>query len=183
MNENLEIMTIGGGCFWCTEAIFQNIKGVHSVVSGYAGGHVENPSYREVCGKQTGHAEVIQITFDPKVVSYAQLLDIHWSTHDPTTKDQQGNDKGPQYRSVIYFHSEEQKAEAIRSKEEVGAKLWDNPIVTEIKEHTNFYPADPAETEHQDFYKRNGSFHGYCTFVITPKVMKARKKYAHLWSE
>ena len=173
-------MTIGGGCFWCTEAIFQNIKGVHQVVSGYAGGHVENPTYREVCGKRTGHAEVVQISFDPTLISFEQLLEIHWSTHDPTTPDQQGNDKGPQYRSVVFYHDEAQKEKALQSKEQIAASLWDGPIVTEIVPFSNFFE---AEKEHQDFYKNNGSFHGYCTYVITPKVVKARQKFAHLWDD
>jgi len=174
------VMTVGGGCFWCTEAVFQNIKGVKAVVSGYSGGHVDNPSYREVCGKKTGHAEVIQLTFDSTVVTYEQLLDVFWSTHNPTTPDQQGNDKGPQYRSVIYYHDEMQKEIALQSKEAVGQPLWDDPIVTVIAPLINFFP---AESEHQNFYKLNGSFHGYCTYVITPKVTKARQKYAHLWKE
>jgi len=174
-----ETMTIGGGCFWCTEAIFQNIKGVESVVSGYAGGHVKNPSYREVCGKKTGHAEVIQIKFDCSMVSFEQLLEIFWATHNPTTKDQQGNDKGPQYRSVVFYHNQEQKIQAEKSKYEVGQPMWEDPIVTEISPLINYYP---AENEHQNFYNKNGSFHGYCTYVITPKVMKARQKYAHLWT-
>ena len=178
MNEQVEVMTIGGGCFWCTEAIFQEVKGVERVVSGYAGGHVENPTYREVCGRKTGHAEVIQIHFDASIVSFEQLLEIFWATHDPTTMDQQGNDKGPQYRSVIYYHNENQKEQALRSKDEVGQPLWTDPIVTVIAPFTNFYA---AESEHQNFYKANGSFHGYCTYVITPKVMKARQKFAHLW--
>lgn len=173
-------MTIGGGCFWCTEAIFQNIKGVHQVVSGYAGGHVNNPTYREVCGKKTGHAEVVQISYDPTIISFEQLLEIHWSTHDPTTPDQQGNDKGPQYRSVVFYHDEVQKEKALQSKEQVATSLWNDPIVTEIAPFSNFFE---AEKEHQDFYKNNGSFHGYCTYVITPKVVKARQKYAHLWED
>jgi len=178
MEIQQEVMTIGGGCFWCTEAVFQKIRGVSAVVSGYSGGHVENPTYRDVCGKKTGHAEVIQITFDPEQVSFEQLLEIHWSTHNPTTPDQQGNDKGPQYRSVIFYHNEAQKEKALSSKDLVGQPLWDNDIVTVIAPLINFYP---AETEHQDFYSRNGSFHGYCTYVITPKVTKARQKFAHLW--
>jgi len=179
METTMETMTIGGGCFWCTEAVFQNIKGVESVVSGYAGGHVENPSYREVCGKKTGHAEVIQITYDSSLVSFEQLLEIFWATHDPTTKNQQGNDRGPQYRSVIYYHNDEQKEQAIASLQEVGQPMWQSPIVTEISPLNNFYA---AEAEHQNFYRANGSFHGYCTYVITPKVMKARQKFAHLWT-
>ncbi len=178
MSDHKDVMTIGGGCFWCTEAIFQNIKGVNSVISGYAGGHVENPSYREVCGKKTGHAEVIQIRYDSSIISFEQLLEVFWATHDPTTPNQQGNDKGPQYRSVIFYHNDDQKQQALASRDEVGQPLWASPIVTEIAAYTNFYP---AEGEHQNFYNANGSFHGYCTYVISPKVMKAKQKFAHLW--
>ncbi len=175
-----ELATIGGGCFWCTEAVFQDIKGVSSVVSGYSGGHVENPTYKEVCGKMTGHAEVIQIEYDPEVVSFESLLEVFWTTHDPTTLNQQGADKGPQYRSVVYYHDDNQKETASKSKAEVATKLWSDPIVTEVAPLINFYP---AEKDHQNFYKLNGSFHGYCTVVITPKVAKARQKFAHLMKD
>lgn len=174
---NKKLATIGGGCFWCTEAVFQELKGVRSVISGYAGGHVENPTYRQVCQKTTGHAEVIQITYDPDVISYEQLLEVFWTTHDPTTKDQQGNDKGPQYRSVIFYHDEEQKEIAEQSISNVASKIWSDPIVTEVAPFTSFYE---AEKDHQDFYQRNGSFHGYCRVVISPKVAKVRNSFAHL---
>lgn len=175
--SNFKLATIGGGCFWCTEAVFQDLKGVQSVTSGYAGGHVENPTYKEVCGKMTGHAEVIQIEFDPEVISFETLLEVFWTTHNPTTPNQQGADKGPQYRSAIFYHDDTQKEIAERSKAEVATTLWSDPIVTEVTAFSNFYA---AETEHHNFYKRNGSFHGYCTVVITPKVSKARQKFAGL---
>lgn len=175
--SDFKLATIGGGCFWCTEAVFQDLKGVQSVTSGYAGGHVENPTYREVCGKLTGHAEVIQIEYDPEVISFETLLEVFWTTHDPTTLNQQGADKGPQYRSAIFYHDEEQKEVAERSKAEVATTLWSDPIVTEVTAFSNFYA---AEKEHHNFYKRNGSFHGYCTVVITPKVSKARQIFAGL---
>ena len=175
--SNFKLATIGGGCFWCTEAVFQDLKGVQSVTSGYAGGHVEHPTYRQVCGKMTGHAEVIQIEYDPEVISFETLLEVFWTTHDPTTLNQQGADKGPQYRSAIFYHDDVQKEIAERSKAEVATTLWSDPIVTEVTAFSNFYA---AEKEHQDFYKRNGSFHGYCTVVITPKVSKARQKFAGL---
>ena len=169
--------TIGGGCFWCTEAVFQQLQGVEKVESGYAGGHVENPTYRQVCQKTTGHAEVIQITFDPEVVSYDELLKVFWTTHDPTTLNRQGNDKGPQYRSIILYHNDEQKAVAEQSIQEVATQIWNDPIVTELAPYTTFYI---AEQEHQDFYERNNSFHGYCRVVISPKVAKVRKSFGHL---
>ncbi len=175
--SDLKLATIGGGCFWCTEAVFQDLKGVRSVTSGYAGGHVENPTYRQVCGKLTGHAEVIQIEYDPEVISFETLLEVFWTTHDPTTLNQQGADKGPQYRSAIFYHDEEQRAVAERSKAEVAPTLWSDPVVTEVTAFSNFYA---AEAEHHNFYKRNGNFHGYCTVVITPKVSKARQKFAGL---
>ncbi len=177
---NKQLATFGGGCFWCTEAVFQQIKGVERVVSGYAGGHVENPTYREVCGKQTGHAEVIQIEYDADVISYETLLEIFWTTHDPTTLNRQGNDVGPQYRSAVFTHDEEQQAIAEESKRSVATTIWSDPIVTEITPFTNFYP---AEKEHQDFYANHGGYHGYCRVVISPKVAKVRQKYRHLLKE
>ena len=173
----LEKATFGGGCFWCTEAVFQQIKGIYRVTSGYSGGHVEHPTYRQICGKQTGHAEVIQIEYEPEVISFETLVEIFWTAHDPTTLNRQGNDTGPQYRSVIFYHNEEQRRIAEMSKAEVATTIWDDPIVTEISPLKNFYP---AENEHQDFYNRNGSFHGYCMVVISPKVAKVKKKYANL---
>ncbi len=171
----MEKATLAGGCFWCTEAVFQDIKGVESVVSGYIDGQVDNPTYKQVCTGTTGHTEAIEITFHPSVITFAELLEIFWTTHDPTTLNRQGNDVGTQYRSGIYYHSEEQKEIAEKSKAEVATKIWDNPIVTEIKEASTFYN---AEQYHQDYFKRN-SYAGYCRVVIAPKVAKARQKFAH----
>jgi peptide-methionine (S)-S-oxide reductase len=170
----MEIATFGNGCFWCTEAVFQQLKGVEKVESGYAGGHVENPTYEQVCSATTGHAEVLQITFDPAVISYEELLRVFWETHDPTTLNRQGNDVGPQYRSIIFYHSEEQKQLAEKYKlvlDESGA--FDDPIVTTIEPLTNYYP---AEKYHQDYFLRNGS-QPYCAFVVRPKVEKFRKVF------
>jgi peptide-methionine (S)-S-oxide reductase len=170
----MEIATFASGCFWCTEAVFQRIKGVEKVVSGYAGGHVDNPTYREVCGGDTGHAEALQVQYDPKQVSYAELLEIFWKTHDPTTLNRQGNDVGPQYRSAIFYHNEEQKKMAEEYKNKLdAARIWDDPIVTEITPFTNFYP---AEDYHQNYYNDNPN-QGYCAFVIRPKVEKLQKVF------
>ena len=171
----MELATFGSGCFWCTEAVFQRMKGVEKVVSGYAGGHVQNPTYRQVCGGDTGHAEVIQIQYDPSQVSFEQLLEIFWKTHDPTTLNQQGNDYGPQYRSVIFYHNEDQKrlAEAYKKKLD-EAKIWDDPIVTEITPLTNFFA---AEDYHQNYYNENGA-QPYCAFIIRPKIDKLKKVFA-----
>lgn len=174
---NIKEAIFGGGCFWCTEAVFQQFKGIHSVTSGYSGGHVEHPTYRQICGQNTGHAEVIKIKYDEDVISYEELLTIFWTTHDPTTPNRQGNDKGPQYRSVVYYSTDEEKAIVDRVKQEVAQPLWNDPIVTEIGPLINYYE---AEQEHQDFYKKHGSYHGYCTYVITPKISKARMKFSHL---
>lgn len=174
--EGLEKATLGAGCFWCVEAIFQDLAGVKKVESGYAGGHVNNPTYKQVCGGRTGHAEVIQITFDPKVISYEDILEVFWYTHDPTTLNRQGADVGTQYRSAVFYHSEEQKAIAEKSKKAADASGdFQNPIVTEIAEFSNYYP---AEDYHQDYYNNNGSSNGYCRVVITPKITKFRKKYS-----
>jgi len=175
MNEaSLEKATFGSGCFWCTEAIFENLNGVTSVVSGYAGGHVDNPTYEEVCTGTTGHAEVTQITYDPKIITYDELLEVFWKTHDPTTLNRQGNDVGPQYRSVIFYHNIEQKALAEKYKDELNKSgAWDNPIVTEITAYTNFYP---AEKYHQNYYENNPN-QGYCAFVIAPKLEKFKKVF------
>ncbi|GAB4411635.1 MAG: peptide-methionine (S)-S-oxide reductase MsrA [Bacteroidia bacterium] len=166
--------TFGGGCFWCTEAIFQQLEGVSKVVSGYAGGHVKNPSYKEVCTGTTGHAEVIQITYDPAEISYGELLEVFWRTHDPTTLNRQGNDVGTQYRSVIFFHDEEQQRQAELSKAAAtDAAIWADPIVTEISPLTNFFP---AEDYHQNYFNENPR-QPYCTFVIGPKVEKFQKLF------
>jgi peptide-methionine (S)-S-oxide reductase len=172
-----EVATLGAGCFWCVEAIFRDLKGVDKVVSGYAGGHVANPTYYAVCDGKTGHAEAIQITFDPKVIAFADILHIFFTTHDPTTLNQQGADRGTQYRSAIFYHSDAQKAVGEKVIKEVnGEKIYRNPIVTEVTPFTNFYK---AEDYHQDYYKKNPN-QGYCTIVIAPKVRKFRQKYAHL---
>lgn len=176
-STELKKATFGAGCFWCVEAVFEEIKGVQSVVAGYAGGHVQNPTYREVSSGKTGHAEVARITFDPSVVSFEQLLEVFWHTHNPTTKNRQGADVGPQYRSVIFYHSDEQKgiAEAsLRKTDKSG--LWDDPIVTEIEPIHNY---SEAENYHQDYYKNNPNA-GYCTVVIAPKLKKFRKEFSHL---
>lgn len=169
-----EIATFGSGCFWCTEAIFLNVDGVKSVVSGYTGGKVKNPTYKEVCSGLTGHAEVVQLTFDPDKVSYDELLEIFWQTHDPTTLNQQGADIGTQYRSVIYYHSDEQRkrAEFYKARlEEEG--VFDKPIVTEISPATTFYT---AEDYHQNYYNLNNNA-PYCTYVIKPKLEKFKKVF------
>ena len=171
---NLEKATFGGGCFWCTEAIYERVEGVHSVVSGYAGGTVKNPTYKQVCDGTTGHAEVTQITYDPKVVSYDELLEIFFKTHDPTTLNRQGADVGTQYRSVIFYHNDEQKNKAEYYKKELSKSgAWDNPVVTEISPLINFYS---AEDYHQDYYANNPN-QGYCAFVIGPKVEKFEKVF------
>lgn len=175
MNENgLEKATFGSGCFWCTEAIFENLNGVTSVVSGYAGGEADNPSYEAVCSGATGHAEVTQITYDPSIISYDELLEVFWKTHDPTTLNRQGNDEGTQYRSVIFYHNDEQKQLAEKYKAELDKSgAWDDPIVTEISAFTKFYP---AENYHQDYYVNNPN-QGYCAFVIAPKLEKFKKVF------
>lgn len=171
-NTPLEIATFGSGCFWCTEAIFERVNGVSAAVSGYSGGEVENPTYKEVCDGTTGHAECTQITFDPAVVSYDELLEIFWKTHDPTTLNRQGNDVGTQYRSVIFYHNDQQKQKAEYYKNKLTEeKIWNKPIVTEITKFEKFYP---AEDYHQEYYDNNPN-QGYCAYVITPKVEKFEK--------
>jgi peptide-methionine (S)-S-oxide reductase len=169
-----EIATLGGGCFWCVEAVFKDLRGVESAVSGYAGGHVVNPTYEEVCGKQTGHAEVVQVTFDPAEVSFREILEVFFTVHDPTTLNRQGADEGPQYRSVIFYHSDEQRqaAEAVVAQMERD-QVWDQPIVTELAPAGEFYP---AEGYHQDYFARN-PYQPYCQVVVAPKVAKFRKQY------
>jgi peptide-methionine (S)-S-oxide reductase len=166
------LATFGSGCFWCSEAIFKRLEGVEKVVSGYSGGSVENPTYEQVCTGTTGHAESIQITYDPAKISYDELLEVFWKTHDPTTKNRQGNDVGPQYRSVIFYHDAEQKklAESYKMKLEAEG-IWERPIVTEIVAYTKFWP---AESYHQDYYDSNPT-KNYCTVVITPKIEKFKK--------
>ena len=169
-----EVATLAGGCFWCLEAVYDQLKGVLEVESGYAGGQVKNPSYREVCTGRTGHAEVVQITYDPKIVSFADLLDVFFTVHDPTTLNRQGNDVGTQYRSAIYYHSPEQKAIAEQTIARINAeKLWNAPIVTEVTPIDTFYR---AEDYHQEYFENNPE-QGYCRVVIAPKVAKFRKHY------
>jgi peptide-methionine (S)-S-oxide reductase len=169
-----ELATLGGGCFWCLEAVYDELKGVTDVVSGYAGGHVSNPSYEQVCTGRTGHAEVVQVTFDPGLVSYRELLQVFFTIHDPTTRDRQGYDVGPQYRSVIFYHSPEQKATAEAVIAELTREgLWRAPIVTQVVPFEAFYP---AEDYHQEYFRRNPGA-GYCRVVIEPKVAKFRQKY------
>jgi peptide-methionine (S)-S-oxide reductase len=162
--------TLGGGCFWCVEAVFETFEGVRSVVSGYAGGSTPNPAYEQVCSGNTGHAEVVQIEFDPSKISYEQLLEVFWATHDPTTPNRQGADTGTQYRSIILTHDDEQKQIAERSKT-AAAKRFSDPIVTEIVPLTTFYP---AEEYHQDYFKKNPNA-PYCAYVISPKLQKLQK--------
>lgn len=169
--------TFGAGCFWCVEAIFQDLKGVKKVESGYSGGKLKNPTYKEVCSGNTGHVEVAQVVFDPATISYAQLVDIFFHTHNPTTLNKQGADEGTQYRSVIFFNSPHQKVQAEEVLNEVrNARLWEDDIVTNIEALMNYYP---AEDYHQNYFKNNPT-QGYCSFVIAPKVAKFRKKYASL---
>ncbi len=169
-----EIATFGSGCFWCTEAIFNGLQGVYSVVSGYSGGSLPNPSYQAVCSGKTGHAEVCQITYNPQIISYDNLLEIFWKTHNPTTLNQQGNDIGTQYRSVIFYHNEEQKKVAEHYKDKLNISgAWDKPVLTEITKFIIFYE---AEEYHQRYFEKNPN-QGYCSFIIAPKVEKFRKVF------
>lgn len=170
----MEVATLAGGCFWCLEAVYEQLRGVEKVVSGYAGGHVPNPDYRAVCGGSTGHAEVVQVTFDPDEVSYRELLEVFFTIHDPTTLNRQGADVGTQYRSAIFTHSPEQERtarEVMRDLEEEA--VWENPMVTQVEPLQEFYP---AEDYHQHYFARNPG-QGYCQVVIAPKVSKFRQKY------
>jgi len=177
MSGKLEQATLGGGCFWCVEAVFQDLKGVERVVSGYAGGKIANPTYHQVCTGTTGHAEVIQVTFDPAVISFEDLLYVFWRTHNPTTLNRQGADVGTQYRSVIFYHNPAQQASAEKSRQETEALgVWPLPIVTEIAPLTDFFP---AETYHQNYYLANPN-QPYCQVVIEPKIGKFRREFQHL---
>ena len=170
----LEVATLGAGCFWCVEAVFEQLKGVAKVESGYAGGSVENPTYPQVCTGQTGHAEVCQVYFDPTVISYPEVLEVFFKTHDPTTLNRQGPDIGTQYRSAIFFHDGEQRKIAEQYRAQLDASgTWDDPIVTEIVPFTKFYPAEPY---HQDYFRLNPG-QGYCSMVIQPKVTKFKKEF------
>jgi peptide-methionine (S)-S-oxide reductase len=172
-----EIATLAGGCFWCLEAVYQEMDGVTSVVSGYMGGESANPSYEEVCSGASGHAEVVRLEYDPAVTSFREILDVFFSIHDPTTKDRQGNDIGSQYRSAIFYHSPEQRGEAERTIAEIEeSKLWSRPVVTEVKPASQFWP---AESYHQNYF-RDHSSQPYCQFVVAPKVKKFRSKFSDL---
>lgn len=174
MKDNYKVATLAGGCFWCLEAIFDDLNGVVSVESGYSGGHVPHPSYQQVCDGETGHAEVVQVHFDPAVLSYHDLLTIFFTVHDPTTLDRQGGDVGEQYRSVIFYHDEEQKGTAGQVMKEIEAlKLWGDPIVTELTAFEVFYP---AEDYHQEYFSNN-PYQPYCQAVVAPKVAKFRQKF------
>lgn len=174
MSDTLEVATLAAGCFWCVEAIFQDLKGVIKVESGYSGGNVKDPNYREVCSGTTGHAEACQIYFNPKEISFEEILEIFWTTHDPTTLNRQGADVGTQYRSAIFYHGDIQKQKAEKSKAEVASTIWDKPIVTEITKYSNFFK---AEDYHQNYYNEN-SHAPYCQIVIAPKIVKLRNKFA-----
>lgn len=172
--NNIERATFGTGCFWCTEAIFQQLEGVIKVTSGYSGGHVVDPTYEAVCNKTTGHAECLDIEYDKSKITFEELLEVFWKSHDPATLNRQGNDVGPQYRSVIFYHDEEQKQKAEKYKDELdNTGVFDKPIVTEISAFTVFYP---AENYHQDYFNTNGS-QPYCSYVIKPKVDKFKKVF------
>jgi peptide-methionine (S)-S-oxide reductase len=177
MNTNLQTATLAGGCFWCLEAVYDEIKGVHSVESGYAGGHVDNPTYRAVCNGDTGHAEVVQVHFDPNVVSYRDLLNVFFAIHDPTTLNRQGADVGTQYRSAIFYHDEEQKKIAEELIKDLNAqKIWDRPVVTQVEKLDKFYM---AEDYHQEYFANN-PYQPYCMAVVAPKVSKFRKHFLEL---
>lgn len=173
-NKNLDTATFGTGCFWCTEAVFQQLEGVEKVTSGYSGGHVANPTYEEVCSKTTGHAECLNIVYDTTKITFDELLEVFWQVHDPTTLNRQGADAGPQYRSVVFYHNAEQKARTEKYKAELDKSgAWDNPIVTTLEKFDVFYP---AEEYHQNYYNNN-SGQGYCQFVIRPKLDKFEKVF------
>jgi len=174
-SQNIEIATLGSGCFWCTEAVFEGLKGVVSAESGYSGGFVKNPSYREVCNGVTGHAEVVQLRFDASLISYGQILEIFFNTHDPTTLNQQGADVGTQYRSVIFYHNQSQKEIAEKTIQDLSkSSAFNKPIVTQINAFTAFYK---AEDYHQDYFANNPEA-SYCSYVIRPKIDKFRKNYS-----
>ena len=173
--RQLEVATFGAGCFWCVEAVFQELRGVETVVSGYTGGAVENPTYEQICTGKTGHAEVCQITYDPTQVTFKEMLEVFWKTHDPTTLNRQGNDKGTQYRSAVFFHTPEQKEQAEQYKQRLDESgAFENPIVTKIEPLTKFYS---AELYHQNYFRQNPN-QSYCAFLIRPKMEKFRKAFA-----
>ncbi len=175
MTKQYALATLGGGCFWCTEAVFDDLQGIISVESGYAGGHVANPSYEEVCGKKTGHAEVVRLTYDPSIIKFSQILDVFFATHNPTTLNRQGNDVGPQYRSAIFYHDAEQKLVAEQTIASLNASgQWSDPIVTEVTAINNYYE---AEDYHQEYFAQH-PFQPYCMAVVSPKVQKFRKEFS-----
>ena len=175
-NNNLEVTTLANGCFWCTEAVFQNLDGVENVISGYSGGFVENPTYEEVSDRTTGHAQCLQIQFDPEIISFDELLEVFWATHDPTTLNRQGNDVGPQYRSVIFYHNEEQQRKALLHKKKLNdSTVFNSPIITAIEPLINFYP---AENYHTNYYLSH-PVQSYCYYVIKPKVDKIKEVFSH----
>lgn len=175
--SNLETATLGAGCFWCVEAIFDDLVGVTDVVSGYSGGHIEDPTYQQVCSETTGHAEVVSVTFDPSLISYADILRIFFTVHDPTTLNRQGNDIGSSYRSAIFYHSDDQRAAAEAVRNEISAAgIYDDPIVTEITAFEKFWP---AEDYHQEYFANNPN-QPYCAAVVAPKVAKFKQKYTSL---
>ncbi len=174
MEQRSEVVTLGAGCFWCVEAVYQQLEGVEKVESGYSGGTVKNPTYEQVCSGRTGHAEVIQVTFDPEKITFKELLEVFFRTHNPTTLNKQGADAGTQYRSAIFYHSNEQKTIAEQVKKETdAAKIWDDPVVTEIAPFTEFFK---AEEYHQNYYEQN-SYQPYCMMVINPKLSKFKKEF------
>jgi peptide-methionine (S)-S-oxide reductase len=173
-DQNLKVATFGAGCFWCTEAVFLNVKGVTKVVSGYSGGKIKNPSYREICSGLTGHAEIIQITYDAQIVSFEELLEVFWNTHDPTTLNKQGADEGTQYRSVVFYHDDAQRQSAEIYKNQLDAShIYNKPVVTEISPLINYYP---AEEYHQNYFELNPN-QSYCQYVVRPKVEKFKKQF------
>ncbi|XSG76666.1 peptide-methionine (S)-S-oxide reductase MsrA [Herpetosiphon llansteffanensis] len=175
MTQQYAQATLGNGCFWCTEAVFDDLQGIISVESGYAGGHVANPTYEEVCGKKTGHAEVVRLTYDPSIINFSQILDVFFATHNPTTLNRQGNDVGPQYRSVIFYHDDEQKVVAEQMIASLNASgQWPDPIVTEVAPINNYYE---AEDYHQEYFAHH-PFQPYCMAVVSPKVQKFRKEFS-----
>ena len=175
--QSLEVATLGGGCFWCVEAVYERVKGVQNVVSGYAGGHLKDPTYKDVSRGKSGHAEVCQIHFDPTIISYDKILDIFWQAHDPTTLNRQGNDRGTQYRSAMYYHNEPQKLSA-ESAVKNAATLFKNPLTTEVAPLDKFYK---AEVYHQDYFANNPNA-PYCTFIIDPKIKKLQEK-GTIWDD
>lgn len=180
VQDDTETAVFGAGCFWCVEAIYERVNGVISVESGYAGGHVKNPSYKQVTTGTTGHAEVARLEYDPNIISYEELLEVFWHTHNPTTKNRQGADVGPQYRSVIFYMNDEQKEIAEKSLKKTDASdLWEDPIVTEIEPLSNY---SVAENYHQNYYENNPNA-GYCSIVIAPKIAKFKKDFPHLLSD